>query len=160
MLQRQPLDFFVVNGLSCLGNAIGHHLVETTGKVDRAAVGQVTTVGKVHPQDGVTRLTDGVVDRHVGLGTGVGLHIGMVRPKQLLGTVNGQLLHHIHMLTAAIVTLARIPFGVLVGHDTALGFQHCLGYKVLRGDQLQVILLALGLVTDRFGDCGVKLFKD
>jgi hypothetical protein len=43
------------------------------------------------------------------------LHVGVIGAEQLLGAVDGQLFDFIHMLAAAVVALARVAFGVLVG---------------------------------------------
>ena len=70
------------------------------------------------------------------------LHIGMLRPEKLFGTVNRQLFDNINLMTAAIVTLAGIAFGVFVGHDRALRFQNGAGDNVFRRDQFDFVALA------------------
>jgi len=47
------------------------------------------TMGKIHPEDGITWFTGGEIDRHVGLGTGMRLNIGMFGAEQFLGTIDG-----------------------------------------------------------------------
>ena len=44
-------------------------------------------------------------------------------------------------LAAAVVALARIAFGVLVGQHRAGGFEHGAADEVLRGDQLEAVVL-------------------
>ena len=50
----------------------------------------------------------------VRLGAGVRLNIHMVAMKKLLGAVAGKVFDHINELAAAIVSLAGIPFRVLI----------------------------------------------
>ena len=76
------------------------------------------------------------------------LDVGVIGTEQLLGPVDGQLLDHINVLATAVVTLARITFGVLVGQAAALGFHHPLAGVVFRGDQLDVVLLTAFLGVD------------
>ena len=76
------------------------------------------------------------------------LHVGVLGAEELLGAVAGQVLHHVHELAAAVVALAGIAFGVLVGEDRARGLQHRLADEVLRGDQLQPFMLAALFVFD------------
>ena len=75
----------------------------------------------------------------------MGLDIGVVSPKEGLCPVTGQIFHHVHALTAAIVTLARIALGVLVGENGGSSGQGGLADEVLRGDQLQISSLAAAL---------------
>jgi hypothetical protein len=49
----------------------------------------------------------GQEDGEVGLGPRVGLDIGMDRPKEFLGSVDGQLLGFVDESAAAVVALAR-----------------------------------------------------
>ncbi|MDT4838636.1 hypothetical protein FQZ97_723980 [compost metagenome] len=69
------------------------------------------------------------------------LHVGGVGAEQLLDAVDGQLLDLVDVLAAAVVALARIAFGVLVGELRALGFHDGRAGVVLRGDQLDVLFL-------------------
>ena len=71
------------------------------------------------------------------------LDVGVIGVEQLLGAVDGQLFGDIHELAAAVVALARIAFGVLVGQHRTLGLEHARAGVVFRGDQLDVIFLAL-----------------
>ena len=62
------------------------------------------------------------------------LNIGMLRPKQLLCTIDGQLLDFIGVFTAAVIAFAGIPFGVFVGENSSHRFEHRFGDEVLRRD--------------------------
>ncbi len=80
------------------------------------------------------------------------LHVGVLRAEELLGAIDRQLLDLVGVLAAAVVALARIAFGVLVGEDRAHGFEDRFGNEILRGDQLQAGSLASGFVAEEAGD--------
>ena len=65
----------------------------------------------------------------------------------------------IHKLTTAVVTLARIAFGVLVGKHAALHLHHQRTGVVLRGDELNVIFLTARLCGNCRGEFGVKMLE-
>ena len=104
-------------------------------------MGQVPALGQVHTQDGVAQFQQAEVDRQVGLGAGMGLHVGVFRAEQLAGPVDGQLLHLIHPDAAAVVPVGGIALGVLVGEHAAHSGHHRRADDVLAGDQLDVFPL-------------------
>ena len=61
----------------------------------------MAALGQVHAQHRVAGLEQGEVHRQVGLGAGVGLDVGVLRPKELAGAVPGDVLHNVHALAAA-----------------------------------------------------------
>ena len=77
--------------------------------------------------------------------------------EQLLGALDGQRLGLVDVLAAAVVAVARIALGVLVGEHGAGRLQHRARDHVLRGDQLDLVLLAFQLATDDAGELGVAL---
>jgi hypothetical protein len=44
----------------------------------------------------------------------VRLYVGILSPEELAYTVDGELLYFVNYLTAAIVAMARVAFGILV----------------------------------------------
>lgn len=76
---------------------------------------QVSSVGKVESEEFVARFQCGHEDRHIGLCSGVRLHIGIFGTEYLLDTFDGELFGTIHNLTSAVVAVSGIAFGVLVG---------------------------------------------
>ncbi len=108
-------------------------------------MGQVPAVRQVHAEHGIARFEEREVDRHIGLGAGVRLHVGVDCTEQLLGPVARQVLGDIDVFAAAVVAIARVALGVLVGQYRALGFEHCAAHVVFAGDQLQAIALAARL---------------
>ena len=81
------------------------------------------------------------------------------QPNSLLGALDGQVLGDVDELAAAVVALARIALGVLVGQHRALRLQHGAGDDVLRGDQLDLVALAAELVADGAEDLRVGAFQ-
>jgi len=119
-------------------------------------VGQVAAVGQAHAQYGIARLDQRLEHRGVGLGAGVRLDVGVVGTEQLFGAVDGQLLDDVDVFATTVVALARIAFGVLVGQHAALGFHDGRAGVVFRGDQLDVMFLALGFLLHRGKQVGVE----
>ena len=70
-------------------------------------MGQVAAVVEPHGQDGVARLEQRLVDGQVGVGPGVGLHVGVVGPEEGGGPVAGQVLDLVDDLVAAVVAPSR-----------------------------------------------------
>jgi hypothetical protein len=98
---------------------------------------------KIHSQDHIARFQDREIRRHIGLRARMRLNIDVIGAEDLLGPLNGQLFHVIDKLAASIVTAARIAFGVFVRHQAALRGQDRRTGEVLRGDQQQLLALAL-----------------
>ena len=154
-LLGDTLHLVVVNDAALLVHAVGHHVEILAGVVYRASVGQMPAVVQVHAQHSVPGLAQGHIDGVIGLGAGVGLDVGKFRPEQLAGPLNGQVFRHIHAMTAAVIPLAGVSLGVLVGEHTTHSSQHRLGHDVLRRDQLDVLTLALVLRPDGRAHLGV-----
>ena len=76
-------------------------------------------------------------------------------PKSFLRPVDGQALDGVDMFAAAVPAFAGIALGVFVGEHRALGLHHGGADKVLAGDQLDVLLLALLFQEEGAGDFGV-----
>ena len=157
VLVRQALELVVVESLVVFAHAVGHDLVELAREVERMAVREVAAVGEVHAEDGVARLQVRQHHGHVGLRARVRLDVGVLGAEQVVGALDRQRLGHVDELAAAVVALARVALGVLVGHHRPRGRHHGGAREVLRGDELEAVVLAGGLVGDRLGDVGVDL---
>ena len=123
----EPLELVVVDPLVVLAHAVGHDRVELAGEVQRMAVRQVAAVREVHAEHRVARLQQREVHRHVGLRAGVRLHVGVLGAEQLLRARDRERLGDVDELAAAVVALARIALGVLVGQHRAGRFEHGAG---------------------------------
>jgi hypothetical protein len=116
----------------------------------------MATMIEAHAEDGVTRLDQRKVRRGIGLAARMRLHVGEVGAEQPLRAIDGELLHHVHMLAAAVVALAGIALRVLVRQHRALRLEHARAGIVLGGDQLDVFLLALALGRDGAPQLGIE----
>ena len=85
------------------------------------------------------------------------LDVGEAAAEQLLGALDRQRLDRIRRRAALIVAAARIAFGIFVGEHRALRLEHRARDDILRGDQLDLVLLAVELGGDRVGDGAVGL---
>ena len=126
-------------------------MVQQPREVHRATVGEVAAVIEAHAEHRVTGLDDGKIGAEVRAGAGVGLHVGVLRAVQLAGTIAGQILHHVHLLAAAVIATARVALGVLVGEHAAHGLHHGAGGEVLRRDELHAAALARQLGPQALG---------
>ena len=120
---RQLFHFDVVDVLVGV-ETVGNDVEPFAGHVERHAVRQVAAGGEIHSQHGVAGLEEGQEHRLVGLGTGVRLHVGTIGAEQFLGAIDGKLLDHVDVLAAAVVALARIALGILVGELRTLSFHY------------------------------------
>ena len=157
VLAGQLFHLVVVDQAGVVVQAVLDGVVHLAGEIRLGTVGQVTAGVQAHAEHGVAGLEHRHVDRRVGLGAGVGLDVGPVGAEQLAGAFDGQVLDHVHVFAAAVVALARVALGVLVGEYGALGFHGPGRGVVLGGDQLDVLLLALALGVDGGLDFRVEL---
>ena len=118
-------------------------------------MGEVAAVVEAQAEDGVAGLEQRLVHAHVGVGAGVRLDVGVLGAEQRLGPLDGQRLDVVDDGVAAVVALARVALGVLVGQHRPDGAQHGRRREVLAGDQLQAGRLALELAGEQGLDLGV-----
>ena len=90
----------------------------------------------------------------------VGLDVGVLGAEKLLDAGDGEVLGLVDDLAAAVVALAGVAFGVLVGEDGAHGFEHGGAGVVLRRDEFEAGDLALFLAPDDIGDGGICVLED
>ncbi len=112
---------------------------------------QVAPAGEVHAEKRVARLQKREEHRLVRVSAGMGLHVCEAAIEQTLGAIDGQPLDFIDEFAAAIIAPARIAFSILVGQHRALRFQHRARDDVLRGDQLDLPLLAFEFIVNGRG---------
>ena len=122
-----------------------------------AGSGYQAAVCQRHTQNGVARFQNRSVHGLVGLGAGVRLDIDIFCAKQLFSAINRQLFNNINVFAATVVAFARIAFSIFVGQLRTLGFHNGTADVVFRGDQLDVVLLALVFLGDGCCQIGVIL---
>ena len=118
------------------------------GQVRRGAMGQVTTCGKRHAEDRVTRLQQRQEHSLVCLCAGMWLHIDESSTKQLFRTLDGKCLDNVDMLAATIIAAAGIALGIFVGQNRALRLENTGADDVLGCNHLDLVLLADQLMPD------------
>jgi hypothetical protein len=159
VLFRQAAQFLVIDRLGFLAYAVGNKFVHLPGKIERVPVRQVPAVREIHAEDGVAQLQRGHVHGNVCLRARMGLNVGVLRSKQCFRAVDRQLLGAVGEFAAAVVALAGIALGVLVGEHRAHRFQHGFGNKILRGDQLEARALAASFLAQHFGDVRIDFLE-
>ncbi len=75
--KSNSFNFIVVDETGFLVHTVRNNVVQLSGKVYGGTMGKMTTVGQVHTQHGISRLTNSKIYRHIGLRTGMGLDIGV-----------------------------------------------------------------------------------
>ena len=148
----QPFRFHI--------HPVGDKMEILATDIHRAAMGQVSAMGQVHAHDRVSRLKHGKVDRHIGLCAGMGLHIGMLCPKELASTIPCQVFHHIHVFTSAVVAVSRVTFSVLIGQRRAHGCHHRRRHEILRCNQLDMCTLPFQFLCNGFCYRRIRLPND
>ena len=128
----------IVDALRLVVETVGDDVKVLAGDVHRAAVAEMAAVSQVHAQNRVAGLDQGEEGRQIGIGTGVGLNVGVLAAKELAGPFPGDLLRDIHGVAAAVVPLAGIALGVLVGQAGAHGQHDSFADDILGRDQLNI----------------------
>ena len=83
------------------------------------SVRQVTAMRKIKAENRIARLQNRRIGRSVGLRAGVRLHVDVIAAEKLPRAIAGQVLHHIGILAAAVITASRITLGIFIGEDRA-----------------------------------------
>ena len=83
MLERKVAHLVVVDALVAGVNLVRHKVVEDAAGIHGRAVGEMAAVIKAEAHHGVAGLEQTEIDRHVGAGTTVRLHVGVLGAEQL-----------------------------------------------------------------------------
>ena len=130
-----------VEQMVIFAHTVGHDVEPFAAHIDRRTVGQMTARIEIKTHEGVAGLQQRQEHRLVHLAAGIGLDVGEIATKQLLGALDGEFFGDINELAAAIIALARIALGIFVGHDRALRFKHGARHDVFRRDQFDLVPL-------------------
>ena len=137
----------------CLArDAVVDDRVQAPGEVHLEPVGQVAPVVETQRENGVARLEQPEVHGHVRLRPRVRLDVGVLGVEQGLGAVDRELLDLVHELAAAVVATPGVALRVLVRQHRAHRLEDGGPREVLRGDQLDLAALAIGLPADQRRD--------
>src|SRR5207245_4141801 len=93
---------------------------------------------------------------HVGWTTRVRLDVGVFGAKELLGTVDGQLLDVVDQRHALVIASARIAFRVLDVQVRRQALQHRRRGVVLTGDEVQGAAVAIADAVDAREDVEIN----
>ena len=113
---------------------------------------------QVHTHNGIAGFQYRELYCHIRLCTGMRLYVGIITAKQLLGTLDCQILNHIHAFAAAIISLAGITFRIFIGQRTAHSCHNRLTYPVLRSNQFDMTVLTIFLVDNGLCHLGIYFF--
>ena len=155
VLQREVAHLVHIDALLPLRHLVGHEAVELAAGVDGRAMRQVTAVVEAETQHRVAGLQDGLIRAHVGVGTTVRLHVGVLGAEQFLHAGDCKRFDLVDDGVAAVVALAGKTLGVLVGQRTADRAHDGGRGEVLTGDELEAGALTLHLGIDEVKDDGV-----
>ena len=145
---RHLFHLLVVDQVAVGLHAVGHDLEPLARLVGRRAVREMAALVERHAHEGVARLQQRHEHGLVGLRAGVRLDVGEAAVEQLAGAIDGELLGLVDLLAAAVVAPAGIALGIFVGQHRARGLEHGARDDVLRGDQLDLLALAVQLALD------------
>ena len=157
---HQILDLIVVDAAGLRVDAVADAVVVFAGEVHARAVGQVAAAGQIHAHERVAGLQQGGVDLQIRLRAGMRLHVGVGCAEERPGALHRNVLQHVDVVAAAVIPLARITLGVFVRQDGTHGGDDGRGGDVLRGDQLDVLLLTVKFVFDAGGDLRVLRLQE
>ena len=71
------------------------------------------------------------------------LHVGIFSTEELLDAVDGKILGLVNALASAIVAVAGITFGILVGEAASHSLHYLLADEVFTSDKLDAVELTL-----------------
>ena len=128
---------------------VGNCIVENSGSIYGRAVGEVSSLAEVQAHKSIARLQHSHDYGHIGLGTGVGLHICPAGSVDLLESVDGQLFDLVHYAASSIVTLSGITFSIFVCAYGSHRLHDLVGHIVLRCNKFESALLARTFLADQ-----------
>ncbi len=127
--------------------------------VDPHPVREMAAVRELEPHHRVAGVQQRVVHGDVRLRARVRLHVRVLGAEQVERALDREALGDVDVLAAAVVALARIALGVLVGEDRSLALEHRHRDEVLGRDHLERALLALELQREHLRDLRIDLGK-
>ena len=108
-------------------------------------VRKMTAMSKAHGQHGITRLQKCIKYGKVGIRTAVRLNICMLSSKQLFCTRSCYFLNLVNIDATAVITLARVSFGIFICKNAARSQKHALRHDIFRRNKFNIMLLAFKL---------------
>ncbi len=141
-------ELIVVDDFGIATDLIGGDVVELAGKVELVAVGKVSAMGQVKPENGIAGGEQGHECGSVGLGPGVGLDVCVIGTEEEFGAVAGEILDDIGVLATAVVAFTGVAFCVLIGENGTDRFKNGATDEVFGRDHLEPFVLTQDFVRD------------
>ena len=160
VLAGQACDLVEVEQRGVPAHAVVDELVEDARAIQLHAMSEMTAVGEIEGEHGIARLDRSEVHGRIGLTARVRLDVGVLRPKDRLEPLAGQVFHPVDELAAAVVAAAGIALGVFVGEHAADCLHHSRAGEVFAGDQFQPLRLPLLLGGDSRPDLGIFVLEN
>ena len=129
------IDCFVVGIIRVVDERVVYGVEVFAGEIEVHAVREVSAVFEYEGGEGVAGLEHGHHGCHVGLGTGVGLDIGVFAAEELFGAVAGELFDLVVIFASAVVSAAWVSFRVFVGEACSHCVHDRFGDMVFGGDE-------------------------
>ena len=115
----------------------------------------MTAMSKAHTEHGIAHVKKREKSSEVSVRATMRLNVCVFAPEEFFRTLDSEVLHLVHVRAPAVVTLAGIAFGVLIGELTALGRHHGRRSIVFACNHFDVLFLTLHFVFDVLPDFGV-----
>src|SRR2546421_12072680 len=98
MLLGDSLQVIVINLLCFARYSVVSDFIADAGEIHWMTVGEMATMRKVHAQNLIAILNRSQIHGHVCLRTAMRLHVGVLRPEYLFGSIDRSLLDDIRPL--------------------------------------------------------------
>ncbi len=115
-------------------------------------------VRQVHRQDPVAGLQDTKINHHVSLTAAMRLNIDVFGSEKLFGSINGELLNHIHIFAATIPAPPGVTFRIFIRQNRSLSFHYRSAGKILGSDQFDILKLTDSFCFDSLEDFPIDFF--
>ena len=127
---------------------VEHH----TREIHWATMREVSAHCEVEAHKLVARFQASQEHCHIGLCARVRLHIGIFSTEQFFDALDSNVFALVNALATAVIAMARIAFGILVGEATAHSFHHLRANEVFTCNQFHTFVLALIFLLDNVED--------
>ena len=119
----------------------------------------MAAVRKVHAENGIAGLQDRQIDGHVRLAAGMRLNVDVLGAEKFFGALDREVLDHVDEFATAVISAARVAFGVFVREDGTRRFENGLVREVLRCDQFKPVGLPPRLVLNSGVDFRIEVLE-
>ncbi len=149
LIGKRKLPHLIIIQKTVVIDTIRNNVKIFARHINRTSVRQVPAVVQIHTHNGIPRLTDCKLYRHICLCAGMRLYIGIVTAKKLLCPIYRQILYYVHALAAAVIPLSRISFRILIRQGASHRRHNRLAHPVLGSNQLNVAVLPFLFIYNR-----------